>query len=213
MTEPEWMACTDLAILIKTTAPGRLSRRTLRLFGCGCCRRLWPLLGDERSREAVRISEEFADGRVDPEALQAACVAAAQVYPDFADATPETRAGWSAAKAAWRCAQPLSLQAFSASLHARSALGLDVEKEPQCAIFQDIMGNPFRSVTSKAPCLTPVTSIAQAIYHERAFDRMAELGDSLFLAGCTDACILAHCREPGPHVRGCWVLDLLLGSS
>ena len=56
-----------------------------------------------------------------------------------------------------------------------------------------------------------VLGLAQAIYDERAFDRLPILADALEDAGCTDAAILEHCRGPGPHVRGCWVVDLLLG--
>jgi hypothetical protein len=56
-----------------------------------------------------------------------------------------------------------------------------------------------------------VTELAQAIYTDRAFDRLPILADALEEAGCTDAAILEHCRGPGPHVRGCWVVDLLLG--
>ena len=53
--------------------------------------------------------------------------------------------------------------------------------------------------------------IAQAIYEDRAFERSPILADALEDAGCTDAEILGHCRLPGPHTRGCWVVDLLLG--
>ena len=56
-------------------------------------------------------------------------------------------------------------------------------------------------------------ALAGAIYDERAFDRLPVLGDALEDAGCADAAILAHCRGPGEHVRGCWVVDLLLGKS
>ena len=53
--------------------------------------------------------------------------------------------------------------------------------------------------------------IAQAIYDKRAFDRMPILADALEDAGCDNADILAHCRGPNEHVRGCWVVDLILG--
>jgi hypothetical protein len=51
------------------------------------------------------------------------------------------------------------------------------------------------------------------MYDERAFDRLPILGDALTEAGCTDAGLLAHCRQAGPHVLGCWALDLILGKS
>jgi hypothetical protein len=56
-----------------------------------------------------------------------------------------------------------------------------------------------------------VVKLAQAIYNEKAFDRLPILADALEDAACSDVDILAHCRGPGPHVRGCWVVDLLLG--
>lgn len=60
---------------------------------------------------------------------------------------------------------------------------------------------------------TTVPRLAQAIYDGRAFDRLPILADTLEDAGCTDQDILAHCRSGGEHVRGCWVLDLLLNDA
>jgi hypothetical protein len=54
-----------------------------------------------------------------------------------------------------------------------------------------------------------VVALGQAIYHDRAFDRLPILADALEEAGRRDAEILTHCRGPGPHVRGCWVVDLV----
>jgi hypothetical protein len=56
-----------------------------------------------------------------------------------------------------------------------------------------------------------VVQLAQEIYDRRAFDRLAALADALEEAGCRDPAILDHCRLPGEHVRGCWVIDLLTG--
>jgi hypothetical protein len=53
--------------------------------------------------------------------------------------------------------------------------------------------------------------VPQRLYDQRQFEEMPALADALEQAGCTDAEILAHCRQPGPHVRGCSVIDLLLG--
>ena len=81
------------------------------------------------------------------------------------------------------------------------------------ALLRDIIGpRPGSAEHIDRPWFTVnVSGVAQAIYDERAFDRMPILGDALEDAGCTDAAILEHCRGPGPHSRGCWVVDLLLG--
>jgi len=54
-------------------------------------------------------------------------------------------------------------------------------------------------------------TLAQRICDEESFDRMPELAEVLGAAGCDKTDLLAHCRGMGPHVRGCWVIDLLLG--
>jgi len=79
-------------------------------------------------------------------------------------------------------------------------------------LLLDVFGNPFRPVavpTTPEASIVPAT--AEAIYRDSAFDRLPELADALEDAGCQDAEILEHCRRPGVHVRGCWVVDLILG--
>lgn len=79
-------------------------------------------------------------------------------------------------------------------------------------MVRDIFGNPFGSITVDKAWLTPaVVELAQAIYDERAFDRMAALGGALEEVGCGCEEILNHCRRAGVHVRGCCVVDLVLG--
>src|SRR5689334_1840999 len=71
--------------------------------------------------------------------------------------------------------------------------------------------NPFRAITVDAAWLTSdVVLLAAAIYTDRAFDRLPILADALEKAGCTDQAILTHCRSGQEHVRGCWVVDLIL---
>ena len=83
-----------------------------------------------------------------------------------------------------------------------------------CRAIRDIFGNPFRPVVADPTWLTPTAqSIAAAIYQDRTFDRLPILADALEEAGCTHAVVLLHCRTPGEHVRGCWVVDLVLGKS
>ncbi|MBM4071279.1 MAG: hypothetical protein FJ271_20430 [Planctomycetes bacterium] len=79
-----------------------------------------------------------------------------------------------------------------------------------------ICGHAFGPLAGVSPSLLvwnddTIPRLAHSIYDERAFDRLPILADALEAAGCTDAEILSHCRGPGPHVRGCWVVDLILG--
>ncbi len=86
------------------------------------------------------------------------------------------------------------------------------ELAEQAELLRDIFGNPFRSVEFHLEWFTSdVLALARGIYADRAFDRMPILADALQDAGCDDADILNHCREPREHARGCWVVDLLLG--
>jgi hypothetical protein len=86
------------------------------------------------------------------------------------------------------------------------------ENRVQCDFIRDIFGNLFRSSPPlRFPEESTVATLTRSIYAERAFGRLPILADALEEAGCTDTEILSHCRNPGPHVRGCWVVDLLLG--
>jgi hypothetical protein len=78
-------------------------------------------------------------------------------------------------------------------------------------LLRDIVGNPFRPVATGPWLTSVVVELARTIYAERNFDRMPELADVLEKAGCANADVLTHCHHSGEHVRGCWVIDLLLG--
>jgi hypothetical protein len=86
-----------------------------------------------------------------------------------------------------------------------------------CALIRDAVGDPHRPAALDPAWLTwgggAVRKLAQVIYDERAFDRLPILADALQDAGCANADVLTHCREPAEHVRGCWVVDLLLRQS
>jgi hypothetical protein len=94
-------------------------------------------------------------------------------------------------------------------------LGIGSEGAAQAILLRDIFGNPFRPVALDPAWLAwnggTVRKMAEAIYDDRAFDRLPILADALEEAGCTDRDILDHCRWGGDHVRGCWAIDLLLG--
>ena len=89
----------------------------------------------------------------------------------------------------------------------------------QAVLFRDLFGNPFRDATFDTCWVSPaVALLAQTAYDERTLPsglldpaRLAVLSDALEEAGCANADLLSHLRSPGPHVRGCWALDLILG--
>jgi hypothetical protein len=85
-------------------------------------------------------------------------------------------------------------------------------------LLRDAFGNPFRPAFVVQPDWLAwndgiIRKLAQGIYEESAFDRMPVLADALEEAGCTDRSILDHCRGLGPHIRGCFVIDAILGKS
>ena len=84
----------------------------------------------------------------------------------------------------------------------------------QCRILRDIFGNPFRLVTFSPEWRTDTAvSLAKQMYESREFSAMPILADALQEAGCDNDDILNHCRQEGVHVRGCWVVDLVLGKA
>jgi len=87
-----------------------------------------------------------------------------------------------------------------------------------CDLARDIFGNPYLPARNVGPgwlrSNDRITSkLAITIYDNRAFHRLPLLADALEDAHCTDAELLGHLRGPGPHVRGCWAVDLVLGKA
>lgn len=84
----------------------------------------------------------------------------------------------------------------------------------QASFLRDIFGNPFLPVACSPQWRTDIAvAMARKMDESRDFSAIPILTDALEEAGCSDAAILEHGRGPGPHVRGCWVIDLLLGKS
>jgi hypothetical protein len=110
---------------------------------------------------------------------------------------------------AWAAEWPV--EPLRVVIAAQRALG-PTEGKAQTDLLRDLFGNPFRPVILEPSWLTPkVGALAQEAYDTPAFHRLPLLGNTLEEAGCENAEILAHCRGPGPHVQGCWVVDAVLG--
>jgi len=230
MTEAEWLACTDPIPMLEFLQD-KASDRKLRLFALVCVRPHWHLLIDERSRNAVEVGELVADGLRPIDALLSANLAAWSVLSTLPD---DPGVYVSAARAAGRTVMSNRLAARYTlneivSLHVELAQEKGSTTDETCDLYwneiaryarllHDIWGTlPFRVVELNSSIRNwndaTVSKIAQVIYDDRAFDRLSILADALEDAGCNDADILAHCRSGGEHVRGCWVVDLLLGKS
>jgi len=213
MTEAEWLTCTDPIRMVKA-ARARMRHRKLRLFAVACCHRIEDLLPDPRSRMAIAAAEQHADGAITEMQLREARVAAGAAHSDSFDRLGKVGAcfEWAAEFAADRVAFKAA-ESASWMTHTARKIGEPTPADYtfQADIIRDIFGNPFHPVSVDPSCLPrDVTALALTIYDERAFDRMPELADALEREGCANVDVLEHCRGPGPHVRGCWVVDMLL---
>jgi hypothetical protein len=210
MNEQEWLSCTDLEKMLQSLG-GRVTERKLRLFGVGCCRRVWRKFPREL-RDYVEVAERHADGLASNEDLQRAWHAQ-QLMRDYRFADQTSAVGW----LLWGAVEANWLTPQEATRHVAfwiQRVGGADERQVQCNLLRDLVGNPFALRFPEGSCVPPgisdIQRLAQWAYENRAFGCLPILADALEEAGCSDATILSHLRGPGPHVRGCWVVDLIL---
>jgi hypothetical protein len=225
MTEAEWLASQNIDPLL-TFADGLLSARQSQLFALACCRRIWHFITDERSRHAVETSELCVEGLCSQSEQERVAQTASQAFLDTMSSPVTHNAAFAAfcsldvkalyrrqahgaalQAAMWSAGNVLDRSDESAVFAAR-----DAERAAQSHLLRDIFGNPFRPVAfSPAWRTDTVVALARQMYESRDFSAMPILADALQDAGCDNEEVLSHCRGPGPHVRGCWVVDLVLG--
>jgi hypothetical protein len=239
MTEAEWLEASDPHPMLEFVRH-QASARKLRLFQVACCRRIWQFISDPGSRAIVEILERAADSPVDVRevlALPYDWLTDDCGGPGAAERHAYMTAGhvgfsllgpihgvlfpsddWQdAVSAADGCATTAAdardlprgdefLRIYQGHMAA--------EQTVQCDLLRDLFGTPFRpAVVGARSRTTDVVGLARAIYEDRTFDRMPILADALMDAGCTDDEVIGHCRGGWTHVRGCWVIDLVLGKS
>ena len=197
---------------------GKASERKFRLFCVACCRRIWHLLKDDRSKKLVEVLEQFADRETDQAAVRKAVSEALS-----AKAVSGTLAARTAIVAARDSCMVAVRGWWETALGAGRAVKAHggkqkwaAEMQAQAALIRDLSGPMlFRRVIFLPRWLSwhdrLIVSMARQMYDSRDFADMPILADALEEAGCTDQDILAHCRSGGEHVRGCWVVDLVLG--
>jgi hypothetical protein len=221
MTRAEWLEGTDARLMLEAVR-GKVSERKLRLFVCACCRRYWGRL-DALHREAVEAAERYADGRATRRELAALDDA---IVSQLAEAPAKRHPLFAAAHDAVAVpARGDDLGGYAPVAEGASySVSAYAPELDQAALLRCLCGDPFRDTPLVAAWLSwndgTVPKIAQEVYDGRSLPagtldraRLAVLADALQDAGCDDADVLAHCRSAGEHVRGCWVVDLLLGKS
>jgi len=199
------------------------ARRT-RLAACGCTREVWHLL-DEQGRSVVEVAERYVDGLATEEELVAADGLATSMIDDAVK--PIDLVSYVASDLDYYLRQ---IVAYSRPDYSKD-WGVPDLHQRQAVVFRDVYRNPYKAarvawVLNEAngnkvihPAIShiyywngqTVPRLAADIYAKADFGRMKILGDALEDAGCEDAEMLEHARSAGPHVKGCWLLDYLLG--
>jgi hypothetical protein len=216
MTEEEWLASGDPIPMVRFLAQ-KASDRNLRLFLVASARLVWDRVPEGEMRDAVDVSERYADGLTAVEQINDY---RGRFYRYFMPGAPPERTEWLRSRDNWPIFTLVRMTTYPDAM-VQTLPGNENWRDEIRAyhpflppFLRDIFGNPFRPVTADLAWLTStVVALARSIYDERAFDRLPILADALQDAGCDSADVLDHCRSDGPHVRGCWVVDLVLGKS
>ena len=236
MTETEWFASTDVRALSRLLDP-HLTERRLRLFACHCLRSLGNVLPQE-SDASLKVVERALDKQIRwNEAKSRVIQHTTPRAPTWANPNPiefghvfrlpslliAPRPAEAAAQLAAFCAmhpnRPPLWEGWRGALDDRYYAGehpefQSVDTSQFLPAFHDIVGNPFGLIQFERRWRTSTAvGLAQGMHDARDFAAMPILADALQDAGCEDDAILTHCRGDGPHVRGCWVVDLVLGKA
>jgi hypothetical protein len=222
MTEAEWLACRTSRKMF-AFLKGRLTERKALLIGCACCRLHWSEITLAEFRGATAILERMADGVAsEQEIAEGSRVAnyALDMHTGTIRGIPRRYKTRAVGCGAWAVREmfnrePLDVNAVASAVAHLWYIGEwpSVVVRIHSRVVRDIVGNPFRPVAFDPAWRTSdVMVLARGIYEERAFDRMPILADALQDAGCDNEDVLNHCRDAKQvHVRGCWVVDLVLG--
>jgi hypothetical protein len=242
MTEEEWLACEDLKKMMEF-AGLRCSNRRLQLFAAGCCMRFWDFLGQSVQEAVIaaekhadgllkdedlevisqKATQHFESRKQEFEPSQkwsldyelagpAVAIYITSRQANLLTYLTECTRRLSAAIASSRTASESSSKKNHKLIKRNADHAALVEMETQISLLRDIF--PFHPITLSPSWLTStVVYLANQMYESRDFSAMPILADALQDASCDNPQILEHCRGPGPHVRGCFVLDACLGKS
>ena len=212
MSEAEWFSQQDPHQLLISLG-NEASKRKLRLFCTSCVRRVWAILDKHNeAKQAIDTSEKYADDDCTYDELAAASLQADRCIQNATNYEEKN----ALRAAAWASGARMDAIGIARSVVEASALASGEENEPereaQAHLLIDIFGNPFQPSALQVQAIpSDVIALAEEMYKSCNFQSMHQLADALERAGYSSSDILNHCRGPGPHVRGCWVVDLVLG--
>jgi hypothetical protein len=193
-----WDRSDDLRMMARA-AGDRVSDRKWRLVTIAASRDARRHHLPSQAADALTLAERLADGAVDT----AAVVDAARVI----------ERGWRETE----LGPLLRSDPFRANQFVNCCLVLvavDVDWSRRTMWLREVVGNPFRWVRWESEWTTrTVHTLAADAYAAGRFDTLPVLADAMEDAGCDNAELLAHLRGPGPHARGCWALDVVLGKT
>lgn len=216
MKEKDWLACEhpqQMLLTLQKKENSRKGDRPWRLLACAAARDVWAKLS-QPCQKAVECAERFADGLANRQELQAADEKIMQRGLSCAGFAAARWAAWAPPRSHGRT----QFQAVKLCLEWSIKLAPPGESKRQVALIHDVFGNPFQSATFETEWVTPnVVKLARSAYEKRLLpsgdldpQRLAALATALEKSGCSEPAILEHLRNGKPHVRGCWVLDLVL---
>jgi len=212
VTETEWLSATSACSLLHA-ARELSSERKYRLSAAALARHLFPAVTHPDLSRGIELAEQLTDGTASGAEIERAReFFGSMTYVGHYEARGIVGEDMFLASLIREALKPQARR--SRVIAHLSDYVADRPENPQCGLpeLRDIFGNPFRPVPFSPSWRTDAAvSLARQMYESRDFSAMPILANALQGAGCHDAHILDHCRGPGPHVRGCWVVDLVLG--
>lgn len=218
MTEHDWLTTQTVSDL--THHKSSRSQRKRRLLAVAAVQRVSHYLptSDPDWLETIDTVERFADGQAGWDDVVRQRRIIMKLRRNNSSAQEPTQSAMSATinltdKEPWMAVHAMENARMAAgAARPDFTLGCEQENAFQLALARDVFANPFRAVRWHAEWLSaPVRELAEAIYAQRHFQSMPVLADALEEAGCDEPEILDHCRADMTHVRGCWVIDRILG--
>lgn len=217
VTNSEWLASDDDSAMLEFVRPNS-SERKLRLIAVACCRHLRLMLNDSVAAgaidEAIGAAERYADGLGTKASLKRARQAVRAVRHGMSVVVGVASPAWNALWLTEVAASENACGSVIPEINRLAGMGLIAlhERPPTCNLIRCVIGPPTRlNSTNRAACTSEVVSLARSIDELRSFERLPVLAQALETAGCDDRDVLSHCRTVDDHVRGCWVVDAVLG--